>query len=647
MSGRPTAVAALAGVALLLPAAVGAQQGTETRTAGGAPGHAYWQNRADYRIEARLDAASHVLTGREWITYTNNSPDTLRFVWVQLDQNVFRAGSLAHAGIPPGTFELATTDGYVLSSVRAAAPGDGAAVDAPYAVRDTRMRVDLPTPLAPSGGQVVLEIGYSFTVPGENSMRMGWMESEHGPIYELAQWYPRMAVYDDVRGWNTLPYLGSGEFYLDYGDVEYTVDVPADMIVVGSGELQNPEDVLTAEQRDRLARARTSDETVMIRTVAEVQAATAAGARGESGARKRWRFTMRNTRDVAWAASRAFVWDAAKIDLPGGRKSLAMSAYPPESAGAEKWTRSTEFVKASVEQFSRDLYPYPWPAAINVAGAEGGMEYPGIVFCYATAEGAGLWSVTNHEIGHEWFPMIVGSDERRHAWMDEGFNTFVDIYASEAFNGGEFAPKRDGEYAPKGGNPAREIVPLFLDPDAPPIDTPADAITERYRHPVSYYKPALGLVILRQVILGPERFDRAFRTYVARWAYRHPRPVDFFQTMNDVTGEDLDWFWTGWFEENRKIDQAVSDVAYVDGDPANGALVTVQNLGDLAMPTRVRGEQEGGGAVEAVIPVQAWARGDRFVVRLDSTKPLASVTVDPDEQLPDVHPENDRWTPSD
>lgn len=633
---------ALAAVAVA-PVPIHAQVAVETRSASGAPGHAYWQNRADYRIEARLDTDRHALSGREWITYTNESPDTLRFVWVQLDQNLFRADSRGRARLPVG-YDPDITGGYVLSAVRVQ-DASGAVASVTYEVRDTRMKVELREPLAPGGGSVVLEIEYSFTIPGDNSIRMGWMDTRNGPIYELAQWYPRMAVYDDVRGWNTLPYLGSGEFYLDYGDVDYTIDVPSDMIVVGSGELANPDEVLTGDQRRRLERARASDETVMIRPPAEVEAAAASAAKSTAGGRKTWHFTMANTRDVAWAASPAFVWDAAKIDLPGGGTALAMSAYPVESVGDTAWTRSTEFVKASVEDFSRRLLPYPWPAAINVAGTEGGMEYPGIVFCGLGSVGADLWSVTAHEIGHEWFPMIVGSDERRHAWMDEGFNTFVDIYASEDFHGGEFAPKRDGEYAPQGGNPAREIVPLFRDPDAPPVDTPADAISERYRHPVSYYKPALGLVILREFVLGPDRFDAAFRTYVRRWAYRHPRPVDFYRTMNDATGEDLGWFWTEWFEANTRLDQAVERVEYVDGDPAKGALVTVRNLGDMVLPARIRVVESGGRMLEATIPVEAWATGDTFTRRVDTTKPLQSVTLDPDEELPDVQPENNTWQP--
>jgi len=614
--------------------------GTETRAPSGAPGHAYWQNRADYRIEARLDTERHVVSGHERITYTNESPDTLRFVWLQLDQNLFRADSRARALSPPGAPLPEVTDGFVLSAVRVGA--GAAAADAETDVEDTRMKVALPKPLPPRGGTVVLQIDYSFTVPEENPVRMGRMESQNGTIYELAQWYPRMAVYDDVRGWNTLPYVGSGEFYLDYGDFDYMLDVPADLVVVGSGELVNPAEVLSAEERRRLDLARNSDTTVVIRGSDEVRAAAAAA---PSSGRKTWHFVMHDTRDVSWAASRAFVWDAARADLPSGKKALAMSVYPVESAGKDAWSRSTEYVKASLEIFSRQWFEYPWPVAVNVAGPEGGMEYPGIVFCHWQARGADLWSVTAHEIGHDWFPMIVGSDERRHAWMDEGFNTFIDIYASDEFHGGEYAPKRDGEYAPEGGNPAREIVPLFQDPAAPPIETPADAISEHYRHPVSYYKPALGLVILREDVLGPERFDPAFRAYVRRWAYRHPRPEDFYATMDDVAGEDLGWFWKEWFEETWALDQAVAGVEYVDGDPAKGARVTLVNRRRMALPAHVRAVEQGGRTIDVTLPVGIWMQGDTWTIQLETTKPLTSVTLDPDERLPDVEPGNNAWRP--
>ncbi|HKK27214.1 MAG TPA: M1 family metallopeptidase [Gemmatimonadota bacterium] len=627
-----------------------ASPSSPTRSAAGSPGPDYWTNRADYEIHVRLDTAARRVEGWEAITYTNRSPDSLAYLWLQLDQNVRRAGSrserMAAGGrggtalTPDGGTTPAGTGGYRIDSVVVVRGGRSGRVEA--RTYGTRMQVPLAEALGPRGGSLRLVIGYSFVVPEGGRGRTGWMHTDHGRWFDVAQWFPRMAVYDDVRGWNTLPFLGTGEFYLDYGDVDYSVTVPRSYLVAGSGELLNPEEVLTARQRARLDRARGSDTAVYVRSPDEVDDPdTRPAGRGPLT----WHFRMERTRDVAWAASPAFVWDAARIDLPGGKSALAMSVYPPASAGDSAWGRSTEYVKGAIEIFSRHWYPYPWPTAVNVGGPVGGMEYPGLTFCHWRATGKGLWGVTAHEFGHEWFPMIVGSDERRHAWMDEGLNTFIDIYASEEFNGGEYAPKRDGEYAPGGGDPAREIVPAMMDPDAPPIESPADAVTGPYRHPLSYFKPALGLVILREYVLGPDRFDRAFRAYIRRWAWRHPRPEDFFRTMDDVAGEDLGWFWKGWFLERWRLDQAVEGVSYVDGDPSKGALITIANLGRLPMPPTLRIEEEGGRTGTVRLPVEIWETGGTFTFRYASTRPLASVTLDPERRLPDVRPGNDRWEP--
>jgi sorbitol-specific phosphotransferase system component IIA len=425
------------------------------------------------------------------------------------------------------------------------------------------MRVALPTALAPSGGKVEVRVRYHYTVPSDDfGGRTGWLPSPNGEIFSIAQWYPRLQVYDDLRGWDTLPYLAN-EFYLEYGAFDYAVTVPDDMIVAGSGALTNPSEVLSADQRARLAQAQSSPTTVVIRTPEEVAAATAPT--GE----KTWRFHMDHTRDVAFSASRAFVWDAARIDLPGGKTALAQSVYPVESVGQDKWSRSTEYLKHAVETFS-GWYPYPWPNAINVAGPASGMEYPGIVFDGIDDAGKTLFWITAHEIGHSWFPMIVGFDERRHAWMDEGFNTFIDVYESDAFQNGVYGPKRDGEYAPKDGAPADQMAVIMDDQAAPVIMTRADAIQEKYRHPITYFKSAFGLTLLREDILGPDRFDPAFRKFIADWAFKHPQPSDFFRAMESAGGEDLSWFWRGWYLNNWRNDLAVTSVAYTGGDKDEG-----------------------------------------------------------------------------
>jgi hypothetical protein len=353
---------------------------------------------------------------------------------------------------------------------------------------------------------------------------------------------------------------------------------------------------------------------------------------------------MEHTRDVAWAASPAFAWDAARIDLPGDRSALAMSAYPPASAADSLWSPATHMAVRSIEIFSRDWLPYPWPTAVSVAGPVGGMEWPGLVTNHWRAGGYLLFLLQSHEHGHNWFPMIVGTDERRHAWMDEGFNTFIDIYAHEEYEGGRWAPKRDGEYAPQGGNPAREIVEYLARPESQPMTTRYDLVHRRFDHHLAYYKSALGLVLLREQVLGPERFDAAFRAYLRRWAFRHPRPEDFWRTMEDVAGEDLTWFWKGWYEEDWTLDQAVGGVRYVEGDPARGARIELLNLDRFAMPVEMEIVEADGDTARVRLPVEIWQQGGEYTYVHGSDAPLDAVTVDPDEAMPDAVPANNRWT---
>ncbi len=605
------------------------------RASDGAPGQAYWQNRVDYSIDARLDPESRTLTGQAVIAYTNNSPDVLDVLWLQLDQNLYRddARAVAFSARP----KRGSTDGYRIDGVEVR-QGRGPWTAVQPLVDDTRMRLTLPAPLAPKGGKVEVRVRYGYVVPSDDfGGRTGWMPSANGDIYSIAQWYPRMAVYDDVRGWDTLPYLAN-EFYLEYGDFDYAVTVPADMIVAGSGELTNPDQVLDAEQRRRLAQARSSDRTVMIRTPEEVQAAGAAG-----GDTRTWRFHMDHTRDVAFSASRAFVWDAARIALPDGKTALAQSVYPVESVGQDRWSRSTEYLKHAVETFS-GWYAYPWPNAINVAGPAAGMEYPGIVFDGVEDEGKTLFWITAHEIGHSWFPMIVGFDERRDAWMDEGFNTFIDVYESDAFEGGVYGPKRDGEYAPRQGTPAEQIAAILEDAEAPAIMTRADAIQEKYRHPITYFKSAFGLTLLREDILGPDRFDPAFRKFIADWAYKHPKPSDFFRAMESAGGEDLSWFWRGWYLNNWKHDLAVAAITPIDGDAARGADVVIENRDKLVLPATLRVAFADGSHIDQRIPVETWLQQRSHAFRFAGRGAVVSATMDPDRRLPDSHRDDNSRT---
>ena len=593
------------------------------RSANGLPGHDYWQNRADYQLRVTLDPATRTIAGTATISYTNNSPDTLDALWLQIDQNLYKPGSrggLARGGVPAGH-----SDGMVMEAVSVAVTG-GPATSVTPLVSDTRAQLRLPTPLA-SHGKAVVTIRYHYTIPEGWGGRTSWGPSPGGDIYDIAQWYPRMAVYDDIRGWDTAPYLAQ-EFYLEYGDFDYWVTLPASMLMAGSGELMNPREVLTPTQVARLDKARGSDATVPIRTVAEIADPASRPARGGA---LTWHYRMKNTRDVAFAASSAFAWDAARIRLPNGGTSLAMSYYPAESAGTARWGRSTEYVKDTVERFSARWYPYPWPAAINVAGPTSGMEYPGIVFDAPEDAGKELFWVTAHEIGHNWFPMIVGFDERRHAWMDEGFNTFIDVYQSDDFNRGEYGPKRDGEYAEGGGNPVDEILPVLADRDAPPILSRADTVIEKWRHPVTYFKSALGLVLLREQILGPERFDPAFRRFIAAWAYRHPQPADFFRAMESEAGEDLSYWWRGWYAHNWQLDLAVTGIeAAKDGTP----LIRVASRDKLVMPATLRVRYADGTTRDLRLPAETWIRQAMTAVPVPAGK-VVSAELDPDHTLPD------------
>jgi len=600
------------------------------RGSNGLPGPDYWQNRADYAIRATLDPSSKTITGSVEITYSNNSPDALDVLWLQLDQNLYRdgsRGSLSRGGAPAGT-----TAGMALDAVSVIVAGREATV-APL-VSDTRAQLRLEEAL-PAGGTATIRLRYHYVVPSESfGGRTGWLTSRSGDIFSVAQWYPRMAVYDDVHGWDTLPYLAQ-EFYLEYGTFDYWLTVPADMLVAGSGELMNPEEVLSATQRSALARARGSDATVTIRSPAE-----AAAPRRTTGGTRTWHFRMKDTRDVAWSASAVFAWDAARINLPGGGAAVAQSFYPPESQGHDRWGRSTEYLKDAVERFSAKWFTYPWPNAINVAGPAAGMEYPGIVFDGIDDAGKELFWITAHEIGHGWFPMIVGFDERRHAWMDEGFNTFIDTYESDEFNHGEYAPKRDSEFAPGGGNPVDEILPILADPKAPPILSRSDTVVEAYRHPVTYFKSALGLKLLREQILTPARFDPAFRRFIAAWAFRHPKPADFFRAMESEAGEDLSWWWRGWYAENWQMDLAVGRIERA----ASGApLVRVEARDRLIMPVTLRVTYADGHTADVRLPAETWIRSPSVAVAVPAGV-VRSAELDPDHVLPDRDRSNNRAT---
>ncbi len=600
------------------------------RTGSGAPGPDYWQQRVDYVIRASLDTVAQKVTGEERITYTNNSPDTLRYVWVQLDQNLFNSKSRGSRVFAQGSrFGTGGAEGGVtLSRVQAPATrvGAGGRAGTPlnlrYLVNGTLMRVELPRPLPPKSRQLI-DIAWSFPF-GPNSNRMGLELIDGSYVYEVAQWYPRLAVYDDVRGWNTDQYLGQGEFYLEYGSFDVSLTVPANMLVAATGTLQNPLQVLTAAQRGRLARARASDSTVVIRGKDEIED-PASRPRPASGTLT-WRFTADSVRDFAWAAARHFIWDAARAN--GGR-TLAMSFYPPTAEPI--WKESTQYVRFAVDNYST-WYRYPYPVAINVNGIEGGMEYPMIVFCHNRTDGPALFSVTDHEIGHTWFPMIVGNNERLYAWMDEGLNTFMNYYHWER--------KYPGTYNRR-GNPGL-YIPFALSGREEPIMTPADRILGSLSV-TAYTKPGLGLILLRDRIVGKDRFDAAFREYIRRWAYKHPTPADFFRTMEDGVGEDLSWFWRSWFYTTGRLDQAVDSVTVSDSAGTVVSRVHLRSAGSVPMPVELDLRLEDGTAQHLRLPVEIWYGGDQYTLLVPGPKRVVGASIDPRSGYPDVRRENNAW----
>ena len=600
--------------------------GNEFRTATGKPGEHYWQNETDYKIEATLDDQAHTITGKLTLTYTNNSPQELDFIWMHLEQNRFTADSRGTLTTPidGNRYNGDVDGGYTITNLEAKVKRSASSK---HIITDTRMQVFFDEPIPANGGEATVSMNFTYKIPVKGMDRMGRLETENGTIYALAQWFPRAAVLDDIEGWNIEPYLGAGEFYLDYGDYDFKITAPYNHIVVASGALQNEKDVLSATLRDRMEKAKNSDETVMLVKADELDDMSL---RAKQSGTLTWHFKMENTRDVAFASSKAFIWDAAKINLPSGKKALAQSVYPIESDGQGAWARSTEYTKHSIENNSEMWFEYPYPVAVNVAADIGGMEYPGLSFCSWKSTGAGLWGVTDHEFGHNWFPMIVGTNERRYAWMDEGFNTFINHYSSNKFNNGEY---------PSNLNQTRNAIGWYTNPNREGIDTYPDVTNLRNLGMIAYAKPAQGLFMLREYILGPERFDNAFKSYIKTWAYKHPQPRDFFNHMENVAGENLAWFFKGWFYGTGNIDLAVNSVRQYQGN----YVISLSNNGDIPMPVKMQVTFADDTTQMVELPVEIWQRGNDWNYLLETNKEVSKVVIDPSKMLPDVNFSNDSW----
>ncbi len=586
----------------------------EARLASGAPGPGYWQQEANYDIEVELDESASMIRGSERIEYVNHSPHDLRYLWLQLDQNAFSQESARARGDQPwllqrdekggptevnyrnfrsGLYRREFEGGVRLGNVESQ---DGGALA--YQIVDTNMRIDLDTPLK-SGGSIRFSVEWEYEIPGEeDSMRTGKKKMKDGDYaYQIAQWYPRMCAYYDNEGWQVKPYLGAGEFALEFGSFNVAITVPDDFVVGATGDLTNALEVLSEVQRDRLEEARESELPVMVVTEEEAAARLADPSEGK----KTWRFHADKVRDFAFAASRGYLWDARGVEIDGNTV-MAMSLYPKESYVL--WNRySTEAIVQALKVYSDLVYPYPYPVAWSTWGSVYGMEYPMISFqsswdidekeTYPENVRNYVIGVVVHEVGHNWFPMIINNDERLWGWQDEGLNSFVEAIANRSFD-----PKMLDDYE----KDLRKTIATMAGSEDPPIMVTADDLTRRGFQ--AYTKPSLSLIVLRESILGPELFDFAFKEYARRWAFKRPLPSDFFRTMEDASGVDLDWFWRGWYYGSDHVDLAVESVEVFELDDGH--------------PERSKQKERGREAARPSMPEIEQQRRDGFVADSDA-----------------------------
>ncbi|WP_343604896.1 M1 family metallopeptidase [Fluviicola sp.] len=551
----------------------------EYRTAAGAPGHAYYQQKADYKMNLILDDEKQIIRGEEIITYTNNSPDVLEYLWLQLDQNIFKPDSDSKliAVEKMEDFQsirdverklMVFEGGFNIESVSTV---NGEKMR--YAINKTMMRIDPAKPLGPKQS-ISFKIKWWYNI--NDRMKVGgrsgyeYFEKDNNYLYTIAQFFPRMCVYNDVEGWQNKQFLGKGEFTLPFGDYEVSITVPSDHIVAGTGELQNGAAVMTAEQRQRMDKAKTSDKPVLIVTQAEAENAE----KNKATSTKTWTFKAKNVRDFAFATSRKFMWDAQNTVVKG-KNILCMSFYPKE--GNPLWERySTKLVAHTIQTYSKYTIDYPYPVAISVHSNQIGMEYPMICFnggrpnedgTYSEQTKYGMWGVIIHEVGHNFFPMIINSDERQWSWMDEGLNTFVQYLTEQEWERGY--PSRRG--------PANMITDYMRGDKKfiSPIMTNSESIWQFGNN--AYGKPATALNILRETVMGRELFDFAFKTYCERWKFKHPTPADLFRTMEDASGVDLDWFWRGWFYSTDYVDISLDYVKHFELNSNNPDVEKAEN----------------------------------------------------------------------
>jgi hypothetical protein len=597
-----------------------------TRTATGQPGQRYWQQRVRYAIDASIDPSTNQLTGRERIVYHNRSPNALPFVVFNLYQNLFRSatGGLNLTRVAVQGQALTAMTQEQIEQVRA-----GLRQPSGYAVEGTLGRMYLPRPLA-AGDSAVFEIEWSYRVPPEGAPRTGWEDALGGRVFQIAQWYPQIAVYDDIDGYDVTRYTGQGEFYLEYGDFEYNITLPAGWLVGGTGTLQNPDQVLTPVVRQRLAEALRTDSVVRVVTAAELGQGTLGG----EGGRVTWRFTAQNVRDVAFATSNRYLWDAtrATIPAPSGSGTTTVAVHALYRPGAPNWDRAARFTDHAMEFWSRELVPYIYPQITNTEGPVYGMEYPMVIFVGRPNSAEELYEVSAHEVGHEWFPMMVGQDEARFAWMDEGINTFYERLAVADFlrPADAFAQPRQ-VYLTVAGSRNESVLMRS-----------ADEMGDFQMGVAAYYKPGVVMRALRAT-LGDEVFNRALRTYANEWMLKHPTAWDFFNTVERVAGRDLDWFWYPWFYTTQTNDLSIASVT-----PGTGSVaVTVRDIGQVPSPAFLVVTTANGQRVRETIPIERFlSPATRAVtVNIPVQGAVTRVELDPENVVPDANRRNNAWTP--
>jgi Peptidase family M1 domain len=614
--------------AMSVPALEGfeAAVGRGTRSRNGLPGPRYWQQWARYTLSAELNPVSKRMTGSGTIVYNNRSPDTLRTVYLQLLQNIFAPGARHNTNVPWAVEGMEFGRVAAQGTTLAAGGGDGPGYD----VNGTIMRLRLPAPLPP-GGTAELAFDWKLRVPPDGAPRGG----QDGEVYFMNYWYPQMAVYDDVNGWQIDQYLGNAEFYMGYGDYDVSLTVPAGWLVTATGALQNPDEVLTAQTHARLDSARSAAGVVHVVTDLDREPgrSTTAGTDGKLT----WRFRARNVRDVSWAASSRYLWDATSAAVGDANNdgrpdtTLIQAFWRPEQR-LNHWDESARYGQHSIEFYSRFLWPYPYPHMTIVDGPNscGGMEYPMMTCIGGQWDTLGMYEVVTHEIGHMWFPMQVGSDEKRFAWMDEGLTQFDQSQSMADFFRGFDDEARNRKNYLDFASAATEVELMHHGDRFPNYSAYGVA---------AYYKPAAVMVALRGV-LGHDLFQKAFTEYGRRWQFKHPTPYDFFDTFEDVSGRDLSWFWRTWFFETWSLDQTIEAVTPV-GDSLE---IGIENRGRAPMPVPLVVTRADGRADSLTVPVDVWLGGaKRTTVRVAREPTVRSIEIDPGREFPDVNRDNQRW----